>query len=206
MRVALAILNVVLAIVYPLAIWWSLTHFSPRLVGLLALAVVVPLLALRFRRAERAHLVALLRVPLVVMTVLLLGVATDDVRFVLAMPVLINGALLLTFAGSLRGPMPIIERFARMQEPTLSDAQRAHCRQATWAWVAFFGLNATVAGALALAAPVAWWAAYNGGIAYGLMGLMFAGEYVVRKARFRDYGRGPHDRLLAKLFPPRETR
>lgn len=205
MRLALAITNVVLAIVYPLAIWWSLTHFSPRVVGLVALAVVVPLLALRFRHAEREHLVALLRVPLVIMTVLLLGVAYDDARFVLVMPVLINVGLLVTFASSLRGPMPLIERFARMQQTELSAAQRAHCRQATSAWVVFFALNASVAGVLALFAPLAWWAAYNGGIAYGVMGMMFIGEYVVRKVRFREYGRGLHDRLLAKLFPPREA-
>ncbi len=28
------------------------------------------------------------------------------------------------------------------------------------------------------------------------------GEYDVRKARFREYGRMPHDLLLRRLFPP----
>lgn len=194
--------NVVLTVVYPLAIWWSLTHLSPRVVGLVALAIVVPLMALRFRRADRANLVAVLRVPMVVLAVLLLGVITDDARFVLFMPVLINGALLLTFAASLR-TVPMIERFARMQDPELTPDKQRHCRQVTWAWVIFFGLNASVAASLALFAPLAWWATYNGGIAYALMGSMFAGEYVLRKARFREYGRGPQDWLLAKAFPPR---
>ena len=36
------------------------------------------------------------------------------------------------------------------------------------------------------------------------MGAMFAGEYVLRQFRFRKYGEGLHDRLLARLFPPRE--
>ncbi|MCB9632954.1 MAG: hypothetical protein H6721_12575 [Sandaracinus sp.] len=194
--------NVVLAVVYPLAVWWSLTHLSPRVVGLVALAIVVPLMALRFRKADRENLLAVLRVPMLVLAVLLLGVVTDDARFVLFMPVLINGALLVTFAASLRG-VPMIERFARMQDPDLTPAKQRHCRQITWVWVAFFFANASVAAALALFAPLAWWATYNGGIAYALMGSMFAGEYVLRKARFREYGRGPQDWLLSKLFPPR---
>ena len=201
MRVVVTVLNVVLAVVYPLAIWWSLAHFSPRVVGLLVMALVLPAIAIRFRKAERGHLLAGLRIPLVIMSLLLLGVVFDDARFMLLLPVLINGALLATFAASLKGEMPIIERFARMQEPELSAPKQAHCRQVTVAWCVFFALNGAAAGVLALAAPLSWWAAYSGGIAYGLMGMMFVGEYVLRKYRFRDYGAGLHDRLLAKLFP-----
>jgi uncharacterized membrane protein len=67
----------------------------------------------------------------------------------------------------------------------------------------FFVVNAAVAAALALLEMTAWWALYTGGIAYAAMGMMFGVEYVVRQYRFRNYGRGPHDRLLAVLFPPR---
>ena len=201
-NVAIAVIATMIAILYPVAIWLGLTHFSARAVGIFILAVVAVVLAFRFRRARREDLVAVLRIPLVIAAVIVPGVVLDDERFVLAMPVLINLALLVTFAATLR-ETPMIERFARMQEPDgLSDAQVAHCRQVTWAWVAFFGLNAAAAAALALAAPVAWWAAYNGGIAYALMALMFAGEYVVRQYRFRRYGGGLHDRLLSRIFPP----
>jgi hypothetical protein len=43
---------------------------------------------------------------------------------------------------------------------------------------------------------------YTGLIAYVLIGILGASEYVVRKARFREYGNGLHDRLLARVFPP----
>lgn len=204
LKVAVVVLNIVLAVVYPLAVWWSLAHFSVRVTGLMVLGFLVPMVALRLSRADPAHRWPVLRVPLSIMALLLLGVATDDERFVLAMPVLISGALFIAFAGSLRGEMPLIERFARLQESELSPAKQHHCRQATVAWCVFFVFNAGVAGALALAAPVRWWAAYSGGIAYALMGAMFAGEYIVRKARFREFGAWPHDRLLARMFPPRE--
>ena len=207
MRVVLVILNVVLAVAYPLAIWWALTHRSPRTVGLIALGIAVPLIAFRAIRADRAHLGPVLRLPLSVLALLLVGTLLDDPRFFLAMPVLISLALLVQFAASLRGQMPMIERFARMQEPDLGEgpqgeAKRRHCRQVTVAWCVFFVLNGAIAAALALAGSTRIWAIYTGGIAYALMGCMFAGEYVLRKARFREYGRGPHDRLLRHLLPP----
>lgn len=202
--VALAILNGTLAGLYPVAVWVGLTYLSTRAVGLLVLGVLVPLLAVRLWRADRATFWTILRIPLAVLALILLGVALDDRRYVLAMPVLINAVLLVSFGATLvRGATPMIERFARMEEPELGEAKQAHCRQFTWVWCGFFATNGATAAALALAAPLSWWATYTGLVAYGLMGALFTVEYVVRKARFRDYGRGPHDRLLARIFPPR---
>jgi hypothetical protein len=33
---------------------------------------------------------------------------------------------------------------------------------------------------------------------------MFAAEFLLRRYRFRRYGAGLHDRLLSRIFPPRE--
>jgi len=207
LRVVLTILNVVLAVTYPLAVWWSLTHTSARNTGLLVMLVIIPGIALRLRGKSRSELWPVLRVPLVVLGVLLLGVLFDDPRFVFAMPVLINAGLLLTFGSTLRGDVPMIERFARMQDPNLSDAQRAHCRRWTVRWCAFFVLNGGVALGLALLADVRSWATYTGGIAYALMGGMFTAEFLERRYRFREYSAGqlmPHDWLLKKVWPPHE--
>ncbi|MCB9595947.1 MAG: hypothetical protein H6719_24720 [Sandaracinaceae bacterium] len=204
MKILVGVLTTILVVLYPLGIWFGLTHFSARTVSLWILALLVPSLLYRFRKARREDLWAVLRIPLVIGVVVSGGALFDDRRFVLAMPVLINLALLATFATSLRGT-PMIERFARMQEKDgLSDAQVAHCRQVTWVWVGFFALNASIAAVLASnEAWVSAWATYNGGIAYALMGVLFAGEYVVRQYRFRRYGDGLHDRLLRRIFPPR---
>lgn len=213
-KVIAGVATTVLVVLYPVAIWVGLMHFSARLVGLWILALLVPALVVRFRRAARADLWAAARVPLAILAVVLLGVIFDDARFVLAMPVLISAVLLVTFGGSLFAEHTLIERFARMQEarlaktsspPPLSAAQVAHCRQVTWVWCVFFVLNGAIAAALALFAPLAWWAAYSGGIVYGLMGALVAVEYVVRQYRFRRYGGGLHDRVLARLFPPRSA-
>ncbi len=186
MRIFLAVLNGVLAVAYPLIVWWALTHFSARVTGLLVMAVLVPLVGLRVLRTDRTHLWPILRMPLAIMALLLIGVATNSQLYIKAMPVLINLVLLVSFGSSLRGEMPMVERFARMQDPDLTPEKCAHCRQVTWAWCVFFVLNGATAGILAVAAPVSWWATYTGGIAYALMGLMFAGEYGLRRFRFPD--------------------
>lgn len=203
MKILVGVLTTILVVLYPLAIWFGLTHFSARAVSLWVLVLLVPGVVFRFRKARREDVWAVLRIPLLIAAVLCCGALFDDRRFILAMPVLINLGLLITFATSLRAT-PIVERFARMQEKDeLSEGQMRHCRQVTWAWVIFFVLNATVAALLAIdEAWVAAWAAYNGGIAYALMGAMFVGEYIVRQYRFRKYGGGLHDRLLSRIFPP----
>lgn len=199
----LAIVNGTLVGLYPVAVWVGLSYLSTRAVGLLVMAFVVPMLAIRLRGADRASFWAILRIPLMVLGLVALGVVLDDPRYVLAMPVLINAVLLATFGATLLpGATPMIERFARMQDPALDAPKQAHCRQFTWVWCVFFVLNGGTAAVLALASPLSTWATYTGLVAYVLMGLLFAIEYVVRKARFREYGRWPHDRALAVLFPP----
>ena len=204
MKILVGVLTTILVVLYPLGIWFGLTHFSARTVSLWILAILVPTALFRFRKARREDLWAVMRIPLVIALTVGAGALFDDERFILATPVLINLALLGTFAVSLRG-VPIIERFARMQlGEDLTEAHQRHCRQVTWAWIVFFGANAAIAAVLA--SRQEWidaWAAYNGGIAYGLMGAMFAVEYVLRQYRFREYGEGVADRLLRRIFPPR---
>lgn len=205
MQKVLAVSNAILVVSYPLAVYFGLLHLSARSLGLLLMGLMLPGLVLKFRGARREDLVAVARAPLAVLVVVALAAIFDDKRFVLAMPVLINLALLFTFASSLRAT-PLVERFARMQDPDLGPAQVRYCRSVTKVWCAFFVLNAALSGALAMYASLAVWALYTGLVAYLLIGVLGASEYVVRKARFREYGPHLHDRLLAKLFPPRSAR
>lgn len=202
MRVFLGILGALLVVVYPVAVYFGLSRLSVRAVGLMLLCIVVPTLALRFRGRKREHVKAILPVPLTVIGLLTLSAVLEDQRFILALPVLISVALLVQFAASLRTETSMIERFARMQKPDLPEDHRAHCRQATWLWCGFFVANGAIAGLLALFGPLEWWTLYTGLIAYIVMGVLFGAEYVVRKYRFREYGRGLHDRLIAAIFPP----
>ena len=89
--------------------------------------------------------------------------------------------LLAVFTTSLyRGP-PIIERLARLQDADLPDYAVGYVRKVTQVWAVFFFCNAMVAASLTLAAPRSWWLLYNGFIAYVLIALMFAFEWLVRQ-------------------------
>lgn len=170
---------------YPVIVWYGLSTKSPRLIAAVLLCVMLPLAAWRLRKSNREVMRGLAFVPIVSVVVLALSAALDAAGLLLAVPVLINTIFCSVFASSLRrGVMPLIERFARMQEPNLTPEQQAWCRLWTVIWSVFLAANALTALVLALAAPLAWWAAYNGLIAYVLMGILFAVEWTMRRRRF----------------------
>ena len=89
--------------------------------------------------------------------------------------------LLAVFAISLRYPPSAIERLARLQEPDLPESGVRYTRRVTQVWCGFFIVNGSIALATVLWASDAAWALYNGLIAYLLMGLLFAAEWLVRR-------------------------
>jgi len=96
-------------------------------------------------------------------------------------PVLVSGFMLSLFGLSLIYGPPVIERLARLSEPDLPEIAVRYTRQVTQVWSLFFLCNGLLAAALTLWAPLSWWTLYNGLIAYGLMGLLFAGEWLLRQ-------------------------
>lgn len=100
-------------------------------------------------------------------------------------PVAISFTMLFVFGVTLWRTPTMIERFARLRRPELPPEAVAHCRRVTIAWCVFFCLNGAVALWTAVAASERVWALYNGGISYGLMGLMFAGEWLLRQRLIR---------------------
>jgi uncharacterized membrane protein len=96
-------------------------------------------------------------------------------------PVFMNGAMLAAFAASLfKGPS-MIERLARIAEPDLPEAGVRYTRKVTIVWCVFLLLNGLAALWTALYASLEVWTAYNGLVAYLLMGALFGGEFLVRK-------------------------
>jgi uncharacterized membrane protein len=185
MTVLARVLAGVLGLAYPLLVYYGLVHWSPRRVALVVVAALVVLALLRWRGLDRSRVRGALGPLVPAVALALVTAATGDARALLAAPVLISLVLFATFAVSLRpGRMPMVERFARLQE---GDRLPAHAvpytRRVTQVWVVFFAINAAVAGALAVFASHEWWALYTGGIAYAIIGTIFAIELVVRRIR-----------------------
>lgn len=160
---------------YPFIVYLGMGHLSPRLFALmLGTLWLARVLSPRQTPLSRTLSIAALSFCLVL-------ALADSSILLLGYPVLINLALLALFAGSLCSGMPIIERLARLQESELPPAAVRYTRKVTWVWAGFFSVNAAIATGLALWAPLTWWTLYTGLIAYLLMGLLFAGEWLVRQ-------------------------
>ena len=165
---------------YPFAVYLGLEHLSPRLFALLLGALWLARI-LSGKQTSMSRTIA----GVALLFCLLLGMAGEP-ALLRWYPVLISLALLGLFAGSLCFGMPIIERLARLSEPELPPPAVRYTRQVTWVWVGFFIVNASIAGGLALWAPLSWWTLYTGLIAYLLMGLLFVGEWLVRQRVRKD--------------------
>ena len=170
--------------VYPLAIWFGHGRVEPRwLALLLLLAALARLPAMRLSASARWMALGAL--------LLASGAVLANAALPLKLyPVLVNAGLLAAFASSLAAGQSMVERFARMREPDLPPAAVAYTRTVTKVWCGFFIVNGAIALATALWATPAVWSLYNGVIAYGLMGLLFAGEFLVRLRFKRVHGHG----------------
>ncbi|QMI03527.1 hypothetical protein [Citrobacter sp. RHB25-C09] len=177
---AVSLLTGVLLLAWPFLIWFGLAHHSLQwLLPLMAL-----LLLLRFRQTRRqagplrvvSQVVAVAGITLCAASYLL-----KTHHLLLFYPVVVNTVMLAVFGGSLWSAMPIVERLARLREPDLPDAAVRYTRRVTQIWCAFFIFNGGVALFTAIRGDMAMWTAWNGMIAYLLMGLLMSGEWLVRR-------------------------
>ncbi|MGA8133155.1 MULTISPECIES: hypothetical protein [Pseudomonas] len=162
-------------LLYPFAVYFGMEHFAPWQFGLLLGGLWLARVLTDERRPGSlwmalsaiafCGLLALLNSPLLL-------------RWY---PVLISAFMLGLFGLSLKFGPPIVERLARLREPQLPDVAINYTRQVTRVWSLFFLCNGLIAAALTLWAPLNWWMLYTGLISYGLMGLLFAIEWLVRQ-------------------------
>jgi uncharacterized membrane protein len=105
-----------------------------------------------------------------------------------AYPVVISAVMWGAFLFSLtKRRTPLVELSARAMRKTLNDAEVRYCRQLTVAWVIFMTLHLGVTIATMFLSH-AFWALYNGCIAYLLIGLMFLAGLLIGKWRKLESG------------------
>jgi uncharacterized membrane protein len=172
---------------YPFAVYLLLGRVPAGVLVLVALALVVGrLYSLRRAAAARALMPSLTLVLAATTAVGLL-----DARIAaLAYPVLMNLGMAAAFGLSLRKGPSLVESFASITEPDPSPAARAYMRRVSLIWCLFLMVNGGISALTALAGDMALWTLYNGLISYVLMGVLFAGEYAVRRRlRLREAAR-----------------
>ncbi|MCL7714684.1 hypothetical protein [Stenotrophomonas mori] len=163
-----------LSLAYPLLVYGAMGRFDPRWLAL-GLFVLALMRWLATRQAQWAVVAAGTGALALAAT---LSSQTLPLKLY---PVLVNAVLLLVFGGSLRFGPPVVERLARLQEPDLPAFAVVHTRRVTQVWCVFFVFNGSVALMTALWASDRVWALYNGVLAYVMMGVLFAGEWLVRR-------------------------
>ena len=166
---------VLIGLLYPFAVYYGLEYVSPR-----GFALVLGALW-GLRAIFSAENIINRWQALILIVFCLLLFVFDSPQLLQWYPVLINMLLLTVFVISLYLGPPIIERLARLREPDLPAHAVVYTRQVTKVWAVFFLFNALLATALTLWAPLSWWMLYNGFIAYILIGLLFAIEWLVRQ-------------------------
>lgn len=132
------------------------------------------------RRFRAKTLVRIALTPLVVWG---LYVLRANVWFRLY-PAIMASIAFVAFAVSLFRT-PLAEVVARRSGDRLGEHGVAYCRKVTWVWTVFLAAHLAVT-VLTVFASHEVWAVYNGLVAYVLMGVLFVGEWLVRRRVRRD--------------------
>jgi uncharacterized membrane protein len=168
----------VISILYPLFAAFAVRTFGPApvIVGLCLILV------LRSIGGASRNLPASLTLGLLAVAAAIGLVALYDRDLSVRLyPAFMNAALLVAFAQTLVSGPSMIERFARLMEPDLSEAGVRYTRKVTWVWIGFFAINGAIAAGTALYADWDVWTLYNGVLAYIAIGVLLGGEYLVRR-------------------------
>jgi uncharacterized membrane protein len=200
-RSILGVISALFLLASPWVLYWTLSQQRVELAAAVLLGWVIVRTIPVVLAARREQRRAALRLPAIAAVFALLGWISDNGTWLLVLPSATQATFGLAFLRSLSGT-PLVEHFARMVKPELTGPELAHCRRWTTVWGVYLIALAALGLCLAAWASLAVWTAYAGVASYALVGALFAVEYVVRKIRFRDYGRNPLDWLLGKLFPP----
>ncbi|EOR09625.1 septation protein IspZ [Acinetobacter genomosp. 15BJ] len=164
-------------VLYPFIVGWSLSHGQ-------FIWVSVLLIVLGMSRLLSAKKDLLL--PLTGLAIICGGLSLilKDHAWLKLYPVGMSLGALIIFALTLYRPPSMIERFARLVEPDLPASGVMWTRKVTVVWCFFFAINAMIALATVFA-PMKYWIIYNGFVSYLLMGILFLGEYILRKRHQR---------------------
>ena len=200
MKTILGAISALFIIASPWVLYWTLSLHQVGIAAALLIGWVIVRTIPILIAARREQRIAALQLPAIALGFAGIGWISDNGTWMLVPPSATQAAFGLAFLRSLSGT-PLIEHFARMVKPELRAAELAHCRSWTGIWGIYLLVLAAIGLALARWATLAVWTVYVGVVAYVLVALLFAVEYVIRKIRFRDYGRNPLDWLLGKLFP-----
>ncbi len=185
-RIAALLLGV-LGVTYPVLVYFGLSAFSPQFI-LIGLLIVVLLRAVTFAVQKRYGPAGL---AVLVAGIVAAGGLASELLAIRFYPVIVSLTMGAVFTVTLFTDRPMVERLARLKMPDLDDYSIAYTRKLTKVWIGFFAVNAMIATWTALYASMEIWTLYNGFLSYLLIGILFIGDWPVRRIL-----RARHDRKI----------
>ena len=167
-------------LLYPFLIYLGLHEFQPRVIAcLLLIATILRLIANKY--VEKKEGETGMSVYLIAAAILItIFTFVTDLKFGLYFyPPLVNFIFFTFFSISLFHPPTVIERIARRHRSEMPVKAIVYTRRVTKVWCLFFLINGGIS-VMSIFYSEEWWVLYNGFITYILIGLMLAGEYLIR--------------------------
>ena len=174
------ILILALIFAYPFVIFFGLEKFSVKQISLLLITVFIIRFFLFSTHSGRSNW-QLYAGSAIGVAITVIAFISNSSTSLLYYPVAINLLFCLAFTLSMFYPPCMIEIFASKFIKDIDDRRREYLRKVNLVWVIFFAANASLALYTVLLDDMKIWVAYNGFIAYVLVGMLFVAEYAVRK-------------------------
>ena len=169
----------VLSVVYPFAIYLGIkSGYLNLILIMIAVLFTIRLIILREAKSQLRYFSLISLFCAVILCTL--SVFIKYYNLFMYYPLIVNLLLLAVFFTSLFQDKTIIERFALMTEKKLPDYAVTYTRRVTIVWCIFFLLNGAIAFITIASGDIQVWTLYNGLIAYILIGITAAVEYIVR--------------------------
>lgn len=174
----LLIMSVTLA--WPFIVWFGVV--TQHLYWIIPLLMVVMVIRLRSFLPKRGPMRQLIKTgSIVAILICSLSLLLHQHQWLLWYPVAINLLMLSVFGLSLYRGSPIIEQLARLKHSVLSAQAIAYTRSVTQIWCLFFIINGTISATTVLINNMPLWGLWNGAISYIVMGILLAGEWLIRQ-------------------------
>ncbi len=181
MSIFLKIAAGILAVAYPVAIFFGLQYFEPKYLALFLAAILLLRFLSSGRKSDSVSKKQVLILSVIGSLIVLFTWYSNSTSGLKLYPVLINAAFLSVFLMSLFYPPTVVERLARLKEPNLPASGVIYTRKVTIVWCTFFLINGAIALYTALFSSMKIWTLYNGLLAYIAMGCLMGGEFLYRK-------------------------
>lgn len=183
MKPLLTLVVVILSVIYPLWVYFSIQELTAQFFGLLIAAIALVKYIVAQDKTSKHELI---------LFVASLGCAafimlSNSIYAIKLYPAVISIFMASLFAASLFNNESLIEKMARLSGKTITPIAKIYTKKLTGVWSILLLVNALIALYLTFFASTQAWALYSGLLAYIFFGVFFLAEMVYRRYFIAKY-------------------